>query len=154
MKECNCNEFGSTTFICDQMSGQCDCKSDLIVGTQCDSSKDGFFNFPNPEGKNIKGLSNITWCIQIINVILACNCNTDGSMNITCTEQGGKCFCQDNISGDKCDECSAEHYGFPSCQSIHYLKLAKGFLKKQILQRILNNGIIFRLWLQCWWISW
>ena len=58
MKECNCNELGSTTFICDQMSGQCDCKSDLIVGTQCDSSKDGFFNFPNPEGKNIKGLSN------------------------------------------------------------------------------------------------
>ena len=122
MKECNCNELGSTTFICDQMSGQCDCKSDLIVGTQCDSSKDGFFNFPNPEGKNIKGLSNITWCIQIINVISACNCNTDGSMNITCTEQGGKCFCQDNISGDKCDECSAEHYGFPSCQSIHSFK--------------------------------
>ena len=60
MKECNCNELGSTTFICDQMSGQCDCKSDLIVGTQCDSSKDGFFNFPNPEGKNIKGSSNIT----------------------------------------------------------------------------------------------
>ena len=44
-------------------------------------------------------------------------------MNITCTEQGGKCFCQDNISGDKCDECSAEHYGFPSCQSIHSFKL-------------------------------
>ena len=44
-------------------------------------------------------------------------------MNITCTEQGGKCFCQDNISGDKCDECSAEHYGFPSCQSIHSFRL-------------------------------
>ena len=49
--ECNCNDEGSSSFICDVATGQCPCKSDLITGEQCDHSTPGFFNFPDPERK-------------------------------------------------------------------------------------------------------
>ena len=58
----------------------------------------------------------------IINYVIACDCNTEGSKSITCTEQGGKCFCKDTVGGDKCDVCKAEHFGFPTCERMYYEK--------------------------------
>ena len=64
IKDCNCNVEGSTSSICDKDTGACDCKSDLITGTLCDQSVDGYFGFPTPE---------------------ECHCNEEGS-------EGGKCW--------------------------------------------------------------
>ena len=49
--ECQCNDQGSTTFICDVATGKCTCKTDLITGDHCDKSVPGYYNFPDPQGK-------------------------------------------------------------------------------------------------------
>ena len=45
-----------------------------------------------------------------------CLCNADGSVNSTCTDDGGVCTCIANVIGDKCDVCETGWYSFPSCQ--------------------------------------
>ena len=54
--ECHCHEQGSKHHICSREKetlGNCECKSELIVGQQCDRSKDGYWDFPNPQGKKV-----------------------------------------------------------------------------------------------------
>ena len=46
-KECNCNEDGSSSFVCDKATGQCTC-NELVTGETCDKCQDGYFDFPNP----------------------------------------------------------------------------------------------------------
>ena len=53
ISECNCNEEGSKTFICDKDTGKCTCNSNLITGDKCDKSIDGYFGFPAPQGEYI-----------------------------------------------------------------------------------------------------
>ena len=48
--ECNCNEEGSSSFICNVETGQCPCKNDLITGKNCDESIPGYYGFPEPQG--------------------------------------------------------------------------------------------------------
>ena len=45
-----------------------------------------------------------------------CDCNTEGTEDgdISC-DKNGKCNCKCNIYGDKCNECNAEYFGFPTC---------------------------------------
>ena len=45
----------------------------------------------------------------------ACECNEDGSTSIACNDDG-KCYCKDNIMGDKCDEPGHEYYNFPDVE--------------------------------------
>ena len=40
-----------------------------------------------------------------------------GSKTYICDKSSGKCDCNDNVVGDKCTQCSTEHWGYPSCQS-------------------------------------
>ena len=49
--ECQCNEEGSSSGICDVVTGQCPCKNDLITGVKCDGSIPGHFDFPDPKRK-------------------------------------------------------------------------------------------------------
>lgn len=44
----------------------------------------------------------------------ACDCSTCGTRE--CDSHTGQCQCHDNVVGEKCDRCQAEHYGFNSCQ--------------------------------------
>jgi len=50
----------------------------------------------------------IAWCFA------ACDCSTCGTSE--CDSHTGQCHCRDNVVGEKCDRCQAEHYGFNSCQ--------------------------------------
>merc|ERR1711963_127845 len=43
-----------------------------------------------------------------------CNCNADGSEDLTC-DATGKCHCKCNVDGDKCDTCQAGWHSFPAC---------------------------------------
>ena len=45
-----------------------------------------------------------------------CLCDVDGSVDNSCTDDGGVCTCIANVSGDKCDVCTTGWYGFPTCQ--------------------------------------
>ena len=51
LSECQCNEEGSSSGICDIETGQCPCKSDLITGLKCDESIPGHYDFPDPKRK-------------------------------------------------------------------------------------------------------
>ena len=44
-----------------------------------------------------------------------CNCNADGSEDLTCDADTGKCHCKCDVEGDKCDTCTAGHHSFPDC---------------------------------------
>lgn len=47
---------------------------------------------------------------------LACSCSTAGSVSSACHQQTGKCTCEPNYTGPKCDRCQPGHYGYPNCQ--------------------------------------
>ena len=57
---------------------------------------------------------------SMINSFLACECNVDGSVDTKCSTPEGKCTCNDGVGGDKCDVCKTEHFGFPTCESMHF----------------------------------
>ncbi|KAL3115244.1 hypothetical protein niasHT_010874 [Heterodera trifolii] len=48
---------------------------------------------------------------------LACDCNTQGSLDFACAEYGGQCKCKPNVIGRKCDRCAAGYYNFPGLTS-------------------------------------
>ena len=56
----------------------------------------------------------------MINSFLACECNVDGSEDTKCSTPGGKCTCNNGVGGEKCDVCKTEHFGFPTCESMHF----------------------------------
>ena len=49
-----------------------------------------------------------------------CLCDVDGSVDNSCTDDGGVCTCIANVTGDKCDVCTTGWYGFPACQGEIY----------------------------------
>lgn len=59
--ECNCNEQGSESFVCDVETGKCPCKSDLITGDKCDHSVPGYYDFPDPKGTPIPYAVFLAW---------------------------------------------------------------------------------------------
>ena len=46
---CACDMEGSESLICNQVSGQCQCKPN-VVGLKCDECAPGFYDFPNCKG--------------------------------------------------------------------------------------------------------
>ena len=57
--------------------------------------------------------------VHILNVQLyfslpACQCDIDGSIGITCDDDG-KCKCKPNVIGAKCNECEDGYYDHPHC---------------------------------------
>ena len=67
----------------------------------------------------------IDWCWPVKKKfcnILACECDPDGSTSEICDKSSGKCDCKDSVVGDKCTQCSTEHWGFPNCQGEWHFK--------------------------------
>ena len=57
-----------------------------------------------------------TWYVLWNNQsFLACNCNEQGSEDLTCDAVTGKCHCKCDVEGDKCDGCTDGHKLFPDC---------------------------------------
>ena len=50
-----------------------------------------------------------------IYIFKACECNEEGSISNACNSDG-KCYCKDNIMGDKCDEPGHDYFSFPDVQ--------------------------------------
>lgn len=57
--------------------------------------------------------------IKIENAILfqyvACNCETHGSIGISCNNDG-QCLCSNNFDSKTCDQCKEGFYNFPACE--------------------------------------
>lgn len=71
---CECNEAGSNTTQCDQLSGQCACRLHF-TSLKCDRCALGFKNFPE---------------------CFACNCNVNGTLEEFCDVELGVCGCEDH----------------------------------------------------------
>lgn len=72
---CNCSVVGTVLGqkTCNQITGQCECKS-TIFGINCDKCKPGHFNFPQ----------------NIDNECEQCNCDLGGSVDLFCNQSNGK----------------------------------------------------------------
>ena len=68
---------------------------------------------------------------------LDCNCNEQGSKDGQCNADDN-CNCKDNITGDNCDTCVTEFYGFPHCKGKLKINLGRNrvhFLSRMWLQQ-------------------
>ncbi|OAF68069.1 Laminin subunit gamma-1 [Intoshia linei] len=92
-KECQCNEYGSLNEICDNVSGQCECKKN-ITSRKCDICIEN--NWDLFSGKGCK----------------SCMCHRVGSLNEQCDIKTGECFCLQGVKGVKCDKCIENHFKF------------------------------------------
>ena len=112
-----CNSDGSVNQLCDKSSGNCECLP-FVDGLKCSKCQDGYYGFPECQG---------TWKMNRVQMIMrnlilscywfsACECNEDGSHDITCDDDTGVCNCRDNITNDKCDQCTSGFFGFPTCE--------------------------------------
>lgn len=76
---CECDPSGSVSELCDQIRGQCACRSD-VTGRRCDRCQMGFCSFP--------------FC-------RACECN---GLSEECDEETGECLnCREHATGPNCD---------------------------------------------------
>ena len=48
-KDCGCDQEGSHSLDCEQDTGKCFCKAN-IVGDNCDQCLEGYFNHPHCQG--------------------------------------------------------------------------------------------------------
>ncbi|KAK6627638.1 hypothetical protein RUM44_010117 [Polyplax serrata] len=97
-KMCQCYRAGTIETdggppLCDQLTGQCHCKSH-VQGVNCDVCEDGYFNIVSGEGCE------------------SCACDPIGSYNKTCDISTGQCYCRPGVVGKRCDMCAPYHYGF------------------------------------------
>ncbi|CAG9855706.1 unnamed protein product [Phyllotreta striolata] len=97
-KACTCYSVGTVAGEtgapdCDQSTGNCNCKPH-VVGLNCGSCEDGYYNIMSGEGCH------------------ACNCDGIGSINKTCDLLTGQCYCRPGVTGLRCDRCEARKYGF------------------------------------------
>ncbi|KAJ8045141.1 Usherin [Holothuria leucospilota] len=93
-EQCQCNPAGSITGDCEQNSGGCLCKAN-VIGDQCDRCNFGYYNLSalNPLG-----------CQQ-------CECDVDGSISPFCDPTDGQCRCKSSTQGLFCDQCRDGYYG-------------------------------------------
>ena len=66
-------------------------------------------------------------------------------MNSSCTDDGGVCTCNDNVTGIKCDTCETGWYGFPSCQGEIYNSYMLIFEHFIIFEKCLQNVNVMRM---------
>jgi hypothetical protein len=95
-QKCDCN-FNATVSLpnglsaCDDITGQCQCKSEFVKGTRCDSCVESMYNLN--AGCNMQ-----------------CNCDPFGSLGAACDQFTGQCKCKTKLGGLKCDKCEVGFY--------------------------------------------
>ncbi|XP_043920288.1 laminin subunit alpha-2 isoform X4 [Protopterus annectens] len=81
-KPCHCHVNGSLSHICNQQTGQCECRSN-VTGRRCDEC------LPN------------CWWDHEKQVCIPCNCSPVGSMSLRC-DMLGRCLCKPGFTGKRC----------------------------------------------------
>ncbi|KAJ8385914.1 hypothetical protein AAFF_G00178760 [Aldrovandia affinis] len=80
---CQCHSNGSMSEVCDQATGQCQCRQH-VVGRQCDEC------MPN------------CWWDAALQVCKPCSCSSLGAMSQRCDLEG-RCICKPGFAGRRCD---------------------------------------------------
>ncbi|XP_075719450.1 usherin [Rhinoderma darwinii] len=96
-QDCDCDLNGTLPgSTCDRINGQCQCLPNY-QGRRCSRCNPGF---------HFSSDSNNMGCVP-------CFCHLQGSINATCDDINGQCYCRDSsVSGLKCDRCREKFYGF------------------------------------------
>ena len=61
------------------------------------------------------------WFLQVkieskyLFLYIDCDCDENGSKDNICNKTTGICSCEDRYSGDKCNLCIDEYFGYPHC---------------------------------------
>ena len=86
--DCGCHSNGSLSPVCDQTTGQCQCKPG-VMGRTCDQCMPAFY-----------GLSEVG--------CTACGCS-EFALSENCTENG-LCSCPTAVGGETCDRCDTGNF--------------------------------------------
>ena len=76
---------------------------------------------------------------------LDCLCNSEGSYNHYCNDEGKCPDCKDHIVGDLCDSCETGYDYFPECNPIEFIYYEPTGTPSQSLQSRQSNGKILKL---------
>ena len=121
---CSCDDIGSTSRICDKVTGQCDClpgkAGRICVGCKVrmtDCNKTDLAYIVTNCKHSVCALNRFT-CTQtgyyidtLTTLCLLCECSENGSTSNACNEEG-HCDCKEGVTGDKCDMCASGYWGF------------------------------------------
>lgn len=96
---CDCDPYGSLNPYCDEVTGECLCKRN-VIGKKCSTCAPGFFNLT------------FSGCLQ------PCECNPSGSIDLNCNTANGFCKCREGYKGRLCDTCVDGYFSIDSltCQ--------------------------------------
>ncbi|KAL1251926.1 hypothetical protein QQF64_019722 [Cirrhinus molitorella] len=98
--KCSCSPDGSVSGVCDQLTGQCECRP-YVEGLSCDRCAAGYWNPSSPYGCQ------------------PCDCDPVNARSATCDQRTGQCLCRSGIGGRTCSGCPDNTYGDPliDCRS-------------------------------------
>ena len=100
---CNCDPNGSSSQVCDYVTGQCPCRANvamlgqnstasLSTDRQCQYCLVNFYGITSGQGCQ------------------PCGCSSIGQSSSQCLENG-TCVCSPTVGGVKCDQCLPGYYG-------------------------------------------
>ncbi|KAF4097130.1 laminin subunit beta-3 [Onychostoma macrolepis] len=92
--KCSCSPDGSRSGMCDQLTGQCECRPH-VEGLSCDRCAAGYWNPSSPYGCQ------------------PCDCDPTNARSATCDQRTGQCLCRPGIGGRTCSGCPDNTYGDP-----------------------------------------
>lgn len=92
--KCSCSFVGSLSGVCDQLTGQCVCRSNM-EGLWCDRCAAGYWNPSSPSGCQ------------------PCDCDLNNARSATCDQLTGQCQCRPGNGGRTCSGCPDNTYGDP-----------------------------------------
>ncbi|XP_051549881.1 laminin subunit beta-3 [Myxocyprinus asiaticus] len=98
--KCVCSSVGTVSSVCDQLTGQCVCRSHM-EGLSCDRCVPGYWNPTSPNGCQ------------------PCDCDPNNAHSATCDQRTGQCQCRPGFGGRTCGGCPENMYGSPliGCRS-------------------------------------
>ncbi|XP_051979459.1 laminin subunit beta-3 [Xyrauchen texanus] len=98
--KCVCSSVGTVSSVCDQLTGQCVCRSHM-EGLSCDRCVPGYWNPTSPNGCQ------------------PCDCDPNNAHSATCDQGTGQCRCRPGFGGRTCGGCPDNMYGSPliGCRS-------------------------------------